>query len=92
MRIVFRAKALGELEAIERYIAAENPHAAARLIAEIRRKVERLADHPLSAPVGPRPGTRCLVVSGSPYLVIYTVRSGAVIVLGVIHGSRSRRF
>lgn len=91
MKIVFRAKALRELEAIERYIAEDSPAAAARLIANIERKISRLAEHPLSAPAGPHPGTRCLVVTGSPYLVIYAVRSSHIIILGVLHAGQSRR-
>jgi plasmid stabilization system protein ParE len=46
MEIVWRPQALGDLEAARRYIAENNPRAAARVHAAILTSVARLASHP----------------------------------------------
>lgn len=53
MKVTFRARALGHLRQIERYVAADSPAAAGRLVARIERAILNLADQPLSAPAAP---------------------------------------
>ncbi|HET6521471.1 MAG TPA: type II toxin-antitoxin system RelE/ParE family toxin, partial [Geminicoccaceae bacterium] len=47
-----------------------------------------LAQHPESGRPGRVPGTRELVVSGTPYIVPYRVQGNTVQILRVLHGAR----
>ena len=91
MKITFRARALGHLRQIERYVAADSPAAAGRLVARIERAILNLADHPLSAPAGVVPGTRQRAIADTPYLVIYRVDTDGITILAVLHAARRVR-
>jgi toxin ParE1/3/4 len=71
-----------------KFIAAENPAAAARVRRRIRSAVLRLLDFPESGRVGQRPGTRELVVTNLPYIVLYRVNGDGVEILRVFHASQ----
>jgi toxin ParE1/3/4 len=92
MRIVFDDEALDDLQGIFRWVAKDNPGAAARIIARIFDKAERLAS-PGLANMG-RPGldagTRELIEY--PYIIIYEVHEdrGEIVVLSVVHGAQER--
>ena len=88
MRLVRTATYRADLEAIVDYIAAENPRAALAVWDEIESQVERLALYPHSGRIGRVEGTRELVVSRTPYIVGYTIREDAVLILRVLHGAR----
>jgi toxin ParE1/3/4 len=80
---------LSELEAIGDYIAERNPRAAAKVVNEIHSRTKRLlSDNPSIGRVGEIPGTRELVVPGTPYVVAYRVKNNRVEVLFVQHGAR----
>jgi toxin ParE1/3/4 len=80
--------ALANLEAEADYIACDNPAAAARTVARISDAVDKLAAMPARGRPGRVPGTRELVVPGTPYIIPYRVRRGAVEILRVFHGTR----
>ena len=80
--------ALSNLNAEAEYIARDNPVAAARVVELILVAVKQLERFPAIGRPGRVPGTRELVVSGTPYIVPYRVRAGRVEVLRVFHGSR----
>ena len=88
MEIVWRRIALNDLEGIRRYIAQENPAAGARIRATIRNAVERLADHPHLGRPGRVEGTRELVVSGTPFLVVYRIAENRLRILAILNGAR----
>jgi len=81
-------RALNNLDEEAAYIARDDPGAAARIVERIVTSVERLGAHPVSGRPGRVPGTRELVVSGTPYLVPYRVRGETVEILRVFHGAR----
>lgn len=91
MKVTFRARALGHLRQIERYVAADTPAAAGRLVARIERAILNLADHPLSAPAGVVPGTRQRAIADTPYLVIYRVDTDGITILAVLHAAPRAR-
>jgi toxin ParE1/3/4 len=80
--------ALANLEAEADYIARDNPAAAARTVTRISDAVDKLATMPAMGRPGRVPGTRELVVPGTPYIIPYRVRRGAVEILRVFHGAR----
>jgi toxin ParE1/3/4 len=88
LRLVRTATYRADLEAIVDYIGAENARAALAVWDEIESQVERLARYPYSGRIGRVEGTRELVVSRTPYIVGYTVREDAVLILRVLHGAR----
>jgi len=73
-----------------RFIAAENPTAAAQVRRRIRSAVLRLLDFPESGRIGQVPGTRELVVTNLPYIVVYRVNGDTVEILRVMHMSMDR--
>ncbi len=50
--------------------------------------IGHLEAYPKMARLGRAPNTRELVVTGTPYIVVYRVRDEIVEVLYVLHGSR----
>jgi toxin ParE1/3/4 len=88
VRARWLSRALSNLDQEGGYIACGNPDAAARVVMRIATSVERLATHPASGRIGRVPGTRDLVVTGTPYIVPYQVREDTVEILRVFHGAR----
>ena len=88
MRVRWLRNALANLNAEAEYIARDNPAAASRVVEAITSAVAGLAEYPAQGRVGRVPGTRELVISGTPYVVPYRVREDSVQVLRVIHGAR----
>ena len=86
-RLSWSEQAEADLEAIVEYIARENPMAAVRLGDDIVAQVARLKFYPLLGRIGRVAGTRELIMTHSPYLVIYTAEDDLRI-LRVLHGAR----
>ncbi|WP_010163502.1 type II toxin-antitoxin system RelE/ParE family toxin [Sphingomonas sp. PAMC 26617] len=84
MRLVWRAKARRDVEAIVEYLAERNPSAADRMEALIDRTVETLVGRPLLYRPGRMPDTREAVIHRN-YIVIYRVGDGVVTILTIIH-------
>ena len=87
--IRYRPSARSDFEAIHRYIADDNPHAASRVIAHIRQSIDRLAVFPKSGRMGETQDTYELVVSRYPYVVVYQI-TDAVEIVAVFHTARLR--
>lgn len=88
MRVRWLRRALANLEAEADYIGEENPAAAARVVERIFRAVNLLRKNPAMGRPGRVPGTRELVVGGTPYLLPYRVRGDAVEILRVFQAAR----
>jgi toxin ParE1/3/4 len=69
LRIVWRARALRDLEGIVDFIEARNPPGAERLGSGIRYVAERLADHPYMHRAGRVPDTREAIVHPNHILI-----------------------
>jgi plasmid stabilization system protein ParE len=70
------------------YIAGDNPQAAVVLVKHVLDMADALAKHPAIGRPGRVPGTRELIITGTPYLIPYRVMGKAVEILRVFHGSR----
>jgi len=76
-------------------MAANNPAAAASVGRVILNNVEQLEDFPFRGKPGRSPGTRELVISRLPYLIVYSVEPAApdrtappaLVILRVLHGA-----
>jgi toxin ParE1/3/4 len=88
VRVRWLKRALKNLDEEAEYVARDNPQAAARIVERIATSIDRLATHPASGRPGRVPGTRELVISGTPYVVPYRVRHETVEILRVFHAAR----
>lgn len=87
MNIRWLSSALMELDRIHGYIAQENPKAAVQVFRRIHKATRQLALFPNGGRPGHVEGTRELVVSGLPYVVVYRVEDDSVQILRVFHTS-----
>ena len=87
-RLEYAPRYFRRLEDVREWIGADNPAAAARMVARIRTAVERLATVPGAGRPGRVAGTRELVISGTPYLVPYRVKGDAVQIITILHSAQ----
>ena len=88
MRILWSRRAVRHLAAMRDYIAADSERSAAVVAALILGAVETLATQPAMGRAGRLPGTRELVIAGTPFFIPYRVREGRLELIAVIHGGR----
>lgn len=88
MRIRWTPPALAQIAEIHEYIAADNPQAARRVVAQIRKDAMLLSNQPGIGRAGRVPGTRELVVSRYPFIIAYRVDGNDIPILAVIHSAR----
>jgi addiction module RelE/StbE family toxin len=78
------------LDNIEAYIAKDNPGAAAKTVLKIvKRTFQQLSGQPYSGKPGRISGTRELIFTEFPYIVIYMVQDETIYVISVFHTSRN---
>ncbi|MGQ0657851.1 MAG: type II toxin-antitoxin system RelE/ParE family toxin [Chromatiales bacterium] len=88
MELKWTTIAIEDLEDAGNFIAEDNPAAARRMAERVRESVEYLLEHPNLGRRGRMRGTRELVASGTPFIVVYRVRLDAIQVLRVLHHAR----
>lgn len=70
------------------YIAEENPKAAIELGDRLDELIDQLRDYPELGRAGRVTGTRELVITRTPFIVVYRIADGGVEVLRILHGSQ----
>jgi addiction module RelE/StbE family toxin len=92
--LVWLASALDDVTEAFDYLAAANPVAASSMRERLLTAVEPLADMPELGREGRVRRTRELIVSGTPYLVVYRIAPLRVEIIAVRHHARRwpRRF
>ena len=85
MTIVWSPRAIEHLAHLRTYIARENPKAATRIASALLGAVERLAEMPNLGRPGRVPGTRELVVPGTPYVIPYRLRAERLEIIAIFH-------
>jgi toxin ParE1/3/4 len=88
LKVVLAPRARADLRAIRHYIAADNPPAAKRTLARIRRAVESLATFPELGRAWEGGPTRALSIAGIPYRIHYRVREDELQILRIHHTAR----
>ena len=88
MRIKWLRHALLDLDAVEGYIAGDNPAAAAEVVIKVIKAVSMLEQQPGLGRPGRVPGTKELVVPGTTFIVPYRLKDGFIQVLRIYHSSR----
>ena len=85
--VVWRARALGDVQAIVGKISAGSRHGAEKLLRTIAAQAALLAIHPHIGRAGREAGTRELVVHRH-YTMIYKVVGDRVYILRILHTAR----
>jgi toxin ParE1/3/4 len=62
--------------------------AAERMIERIRDVADQLANYPSLGRTGRVPGTRELIIGGTPFIVPYRIREDVVEIIVVFHAAR----
>lgn len=88
MNIKWHRLARRDLRQVRDYIARDNPKAAERTAQHILKAVEQLPDNPSIGRPGRVLDTRELVVTGTPFLIPYTVFDNTLVILRVLHGAQ----
>ena len=88
MKLVWSPTGERNLDLIWEYIAQDNLNAADRIRERLHVAAEHLKMHPRMGRLGRARGTRELVVSGTPYLLIYRVSETEVEIARVLHGAQ----
>ncbi|HEY5817539.1 MAG TPA: type II toxin-antitoxin system RelE/ParE family toxin [Mesorhizobium sp.] len=85
--LIWTEPALQNLDDIGSYIALDNPRAAESVVRRIVETVSILTYHPKIGRIGRDPTTRELVVTGTPYVVVYRFRE-RIEIIAVFHAAR----
>jgi toxin ParE1/3/4 len=88
MKIVWSPTSIADLTSIRQYIAQDSPASANKMAQKIQQAVLQLGKFPYSGRIGRVAGTRELVISGTPYLVVYAVSSEEVRIAAILHGKQ----
>jgi toxin ParE1/3/4 len=87
MRVRWTQLAVHDLDAAYDYIAQSNRGAAQHIVERLEAAAAALTHHPEIGREGRVPGTRELVVTGTPFIVAYRVAASAVEILAVMPGA-----
>ena len=88
MQLRWTEGAIEDLERIADYLFERTPLHAPRLIRSIYDAPTVLLDFPMSGRSGKREGTRELVLSSLPYILVYTVEEEVVHIVRILHGAQ----
>jgi len=88
LKVFFSALAERDLDEVYEYVALDNADAAAETVLRVIDATDGLAAYPNIGRPGRVPGTRELVIGGTPFIAAYRVRENEVTVLRVLHGAR----
>lgn len=87
MKIRWLEDAVDDLKALRRYVAQDNPQAAASIAKKIINTIGLLLEQPNMGRAGRISDTRELIISGLPYIIPYRVKNNAIEILRVLHGA-----
>ncbi|WP_454856145.1 type II toxin-antitoxin system RelE/ParE family toxin [Rhizobium binxianense] len=90
MKIIWTERARKARQQAVAYIAAQNRAAAVIVLDEISQQTARLRDYPEMGRIGRRQKTRELVISRTPFIVIYRYlpKSETVEIMRLLHGAQ----
>jgi addiction module RelE/StbE family toxin len=88
MQVKWLRRALRNLEQARNYVFQDNPTAAQELILKIQNAANQLQNYPFMGKNGRVEGTKELIISNSPYILIYRIKEESVEVLRILHTSK----
>jgi len=94
LKIVWTPRARARLRQIRAFVAQDKPEvkpeSAARLTTRMVAVIEALREHPYLGRAGAEPGSRELVIGGTPYIVSYWLEGDRVTISTIYHGAQRR--
>jgi toxin ParE1/3/4 len=88
MKLRWTREAADDLELIADHLIQQVPERAGDLIRALYEAPHSLLTFPHRGRPGKKPGTRELVMSPLPYLVVYQVRGEVAVVVRLLHGAQ----
>lgn len=88
MILVWLKRAIGDRDAQLDYIAQDNPLAAVTQGDRVEEQLDQLLQHPQMGRPGRKQGTRELVISRTPFIVVYRIKGKRIELLRLLHGSQ----
>jgi toxin ParE1/3/4 len=88
MQLRWTEAAAADLERIADYLFSHAPERASRLVRSIYEAPVALLSFPHRGRPGKKTGTRELVLSPLPWIVVYTVRDDVVHLVRILHGAQ----
>ena len=88
MQLRWTREAAADLERIADHLFQQVPEWAAELVRAVYDAPALLLEFPHRGRPGKKAGTRELVISPLPYLVVYTVHGDVVFVVRILHGAQ----
>ncbi len=88
LKIQLTKSADADLKQAHDFIARDNVPAAEKTIFYILGAIDYLPKHPNIGRTGRVPHTRELVVSRTPFIIIYKIHSSTIFVLRILHAAR----
>jgi toxin ParE1/3/4 len=88
MKLVWTSAAVADIEQIFDYLLEKIPDRVTTTIERVFTSVSELRQFPRRGRPGRKEGTRELVLTQLPYLVVYEVVDQSIRVLRVLHGAR----
>lgn len=88
MTLVWLKRAIGDRDAQLDYIAQDNPLAAVTQGDRVEEQLDQLLRHPQMGRPGRKQGTRELVISRTPFIVVYRIKGKRIELLRLLHGSQ----
>ena len=70
------------------YIAQDNPLAAIDQDERIEHQIDMLLQHPQMGRPGRKKGTRELVISRTPFIVVYRAKGARIEIIRLLHGAQ----
>jgi toxin ParE1/3/4 len=88
MHLRWSEEAADDLERITNYLFEETPQHAPELVRAIYDAPKALLSFPYRGRPGKKEGTRELVLSPLPYIVVYRVAGDAIHIVRLLHGAQ----
>ena len=88
MNLQWLPKAIANRDAQIAYIAKENPSAAISQGDRIAEQVDMLLQYPEMGRTGRKKGTRELVISRTPFIVVYRIKGTRIELIRLLHTSQ----
>ena len=88
MKLIWSPEARLDLREMVIYLTEKNPSAARALCERIEDATNELSDSPYIGRPGRVPGTREFVITNTPYILPYQIRSDRLEILRVYHAAR----
>ena len=88
MQLRWTTQAADDLERIADYLLTHVPDRAPELIRSVYEAPATLLTFPNRGRPGKRAGTRELVLTSLPYIVVYAIRGDRIFIVRILHGAQ----